>query len=327
MEGSVPGVVSFRPAPGAFASDAALALMLPAAMQAGQPLRLDGAVSPRLLGALPSIEALFAAWGLPRVPVTTRRRRRTPWRPARRGTACFFSGGVDSFYSVLTRRAELTHLIFVHGFDVPLDSELRVSVSRAAREAAAAFGLELIEVETDLRRLIDRYISWELCHGAALASVALLFQERFRRVLIPSTHSYADLTPWGSHPLLDPLWSTELTEFIHDGTHATRLEKCLALADSDIALRHLRVCWENRNGSYNCGECEKCLRTMISLAAAGALDRCATLPHRLDAEAVAAMPVSGGNKKGYAKENLAALEATGARPDLQDALRTAISLS
>ena len=301
--------------------------MLPAAMQAGQPLRVDGAVSARLLDALPSIEALFAAWGLPRVPVSARRRRRPPWRRPRRGTACFFSGGVDSFYSVLTKRAELTQLIFVHGFDVPLDSELRVSASRAAREAAAAIGLELIEVETDLRRLIDRYVSWELCHGAALASVALQFQERFRRVLIPSTHSYAHLIPWGSHPLLDPLWSTELTEFVHDGTHATRVEKCLALADSDIALRHLRVCWENRDGRYNCGECEKCLRTMLSLTAAGALDRCATLPHRLDADAVAAMPLSGSNEKGYAEENLAALEAAGVRPDLQDALRTAISLS
>ena len=221
----------------------------------------------------------------------------------------------------------LTHLIFVHGFDLPLDSELRQPAALAAREVAAALGLELIEVETNVRSLIDRYVSWELCHGAALASVGLLFQERFRKILIPSTHSYADLTPWGSHPLLDPLWSTELTEFVHDGTHATRVEKCLAVADSDIALRHLRVCWENRDGRYNCGECEKCLRTMISLAAAEALERCGTLPHRLDAEAVAAMPLGSGNKRAYATENLAVLERTGGRPDLQEALRTAISLA
>ena len=302
--------------------------MLPAAMRSGQPLRVEGAVSPRLLDALPSIQALFASWGLPRVPVMTRRRRRrTPWRLPRRGTACFFSGGVDSFYTVLTRRPMLTHLIFVHGFDLPLDSELRQPAALAAREVAAALGLELIEVETNVRSLIDRYVSWELCHGAALASVGLLFQERFRKILIPSTHSYADLTPWGSHPLLDPLWSTELTEFVHDGTHATRVEKCLAVADSDIALRHLRVCWENRDGRYNCGECEKCLRTMISLAAAEALERCGTLPHRLDAEAVAAMPLGSGNKRAYATENLAVLERTGGRPDLQEALRTAISLA
>ena len=261
------------------------------------------------------------------MPVTTRRRRRTPWRGPRRGTACFFSGGVDSFYTVLTRRAELTHLIFVHGFDMPLDSDLREPAARVAREVAAAFGLELIEVETDVRHLIDRYVSWELCHGAALASVGLLFQERLRRILIPSTHSYADLTAWGSHPLLDPLWSTELTEFVHDGAHATRVEKCFALADSEIALRHLRVCWENRDGRYNCGECEKCLRTMIGLEAAGVLERCLTLPYPIDTEAVAAMTLGGGNKRAYATQNLAALEQSGDHSDLRAALRTAISAS
>ena len=111
-----------------------------------------------------------------------------------------------------------------------------------------------------------------------LASVGLLFQARFRTILISAAHTYADLGPWGSHPLLDPLWSTELTEFVHHGAHATRVDKCRVLANSEVAMRHLRVCWENREGRYNCGECEKCLRTMVNLAAVGALGRCTTLP-------------------------------------------------
>jgi hypothetical protein len=68
-------------------------------------------------------------------------------------------------------------------------------------------------------------VGWKLYHGAALAAVALLFQDRLGKILIPPTYSYADLLPWGSHPLLDPLWSTEQTTIEHEGCEATRVEK------------------------------------------------------------------------------------------------------
>ena len=37
--------------------------------------------------------------------------------------------------------------------------------------------------------------------------------------------TYAHLGPLGSHPLLDPLWSSEDVELVHDGCEATRLDK------------------------------------------------------------------------------------------------------
>ncbi len=50
------------------------------------------------------------------------------------GIACFFSGGVDSFYTLLKHREEITHIIFVHGFDIALeDHSLRAQASRMAR--------------------------------------------------------------------------------------------------------------------------------------------------------------------------------------------------
>jgi hypothetical protein len=58
-----------------------------------------------------------------------------------------------------------------------------------------------------------------------MASVALLFQHRFSKVLIAATNSYAELTPWGTHQLLDPLWSTELMEFEHDGARRHGLRR------------------------------------------------------------------------------------------------------
>jgi hypothetical protein len=78
--------------------------------------------------------------------------------------------------------------------------------------------------------------------GAALASVGLLFQHLFHKVLIPATFSYSDLPPWGSHPLLDPLWSTEVTDFEHDGAEAMRVDKAAYVSRHETAMTWLRVC-------------------------------------------------------------------------------------
>jgi len=62
----------------------------------------------------------------------------------------------------------------------------------------------------------------------------------------------------------------------------------------------LRVCWENRGGRYNCGTCEKCLRTMAELYLAGALERCRTLPDRIDIDALSRLPVSDPSRRSFA---------------------------
>jgi hypothetical protein len=107
--------------------------------------------------------------------------------------------------------------------------------------------------------------------------------------LIASSYAYAQLHPWGSHPLLDPLWSTEAVEFTHDGCEAMRSEKVKAIARSGLALSTLRVCWANEQGEYNCGRCEKCLRTMLALHVAGVLERCTTFRRPLTAGALRRM--------------------------------------
>ena len=59
--------------------------------------------------------------------------------------------------------------------------------------------------------------------GAGLASVAHALG--LERLLIPGPRSYGQLEPNGTHPLLDPLWSTESTEIVHDGAEPSRWEK------------------------------------------------------------------------------------------------------
>jgi hypothetical protein len=156
------------------------------------------------------------------------------------------------------------------------------------RAAAAALGKPLIEMETNVRDLLDAYADWGYqSHGAVLGAVALLLAPVLRKVYIPSSQAGSKLYFWGSHPMLDPQWSSDEVEVVHDVSPADRSAKVRHVAGDDLALRWLRVCSEAKPGAYNCGQCEKCLRTMVGLHVAGVLDRCATLPHSLDYDLIA----------------------------------------
>jgi hypothetical protein len=315
---STPGLV-------AGSADFALPLSLTPAMRVARTLRLPEPISPRLLGASRLIQEVFSTWGAELEPVEVVAGTRAPEPPAPgRGTATFFSGGVDSFHTLLRNLDQVTHLIFVRGFDfhrrVPA---IRAPATDTARRVARELGKELVEVDTDVHDFTNPILQWEYYLVAAMATVAHLLADRFERVLIPGEHSHADLVPWGSHPLTDPLWSTEAVEIVHDGAASRRIEKVAYLAESELAMEVLRVCWQNTDGAYNCGRCEKCLRTMIELHAAGALDRCATLPSEIDPAAVAAMVLTNESDLGFARENRRALERLGTDPELVAALRAA----
>jgi hypothetical protein len=320
-----------RGAPGASprSADAAAVLALPAAMSAGIPVTMEQPVSTRLLSGIEMVQRAFVAWqpGLQRVPLEGRPRQE-PAPGASRGVAAFFSGGVDSFYTLLECRDQVTDLIFVHGFDIGLEeTDLRRRAAGMAADVAAEHGLRLIEVETDIRRAVNPPLPWGSGHGVVLAAIGLCLQEVAERVLIPASYTFADMFPWGTHPLLDPLWSTEATTFEHHGFGIDRMEKIARISSSESAMVHLRVCWENRDGHYNCCRCEKCLRTMISLQAVGALERSHSFPEPLDPRAVAALPLAGQAAQAFARQNLVELERNGRTPELAAALRQAMRRS
>jgi 7-cyano-7-deazaguanine synthase in queuosine biosynthesis len=286
------------------------ASLLPA-MRIGRALSVEGTVSPRLLATIPTIESVLTDWFQRTDSIVVKARPAPEHRGA--GVACFFSGGVDSFYSVLSHLDEITALVFVHGFDIqPRDVALRARISESLRVAASRLGKPLIEVETNVRVFSDRFAAWsEEYHGSALASVALLLSPQFGRFYIPASFPPTYSAPWGSHKDLDPLWSSEATEIMHDGGDASRVEKVRFLARSDVALQSLRVCWENRGGRYNCGHCEKCIRTMVNLRVAGALERCTTFKNELDLSEVAHVPIPDDCARFFVEENLQAAKENG----------------
>lgn len=297
------------------------------AMKLGLALHTDRPVSARLVSNLDTVQDIFRNWDrrLQKVPLELPASPEPS--PTGRKVAVFFSGGLDSFYTLLKRRGEIDSLVFIHGFDIPLENvALREQVAAQVRLVAVALKVSLVEIETNVRPFMLRWLagSWgKLAYGSALASVGLALSSHFRKIYIPAGHTYAHLHPRGTHPLLDPLWSTEAVEFVFDGAEATRVEKAALVAQSDIAMQTLRVCLQNPGGAYNCGRCEKCLRTMINLRAVGALERCKTFDIKLDVRLVNSLLVNPDDigVLAYIEENLEGLEARGIEPDLQRVLR------
>jgi len=281
--------------------DAFLPVALLVAMRYRRRLVFEPSVSAALLAATPRIMALYRDWSAAGpVPLHPVEITATPAVRPRCGTAsgAFFSCGVDSFYSLLRNVARypetdaraIRYLVVVHGFDIWGHHPPALFETTRANTAAVAhaLGRAILPVATNVRELVSGLDWGAVAHGAGLASVGLLFGQLFHTIYVPATTALARLyiKPLGSHPALDPLWSTEAVEVVHDGAETRRIEKVRAIAASTLALQYLRVCWENRGGAYNCAQCGKCMRTMVDLELAGALKRAETFPHAVDLHAI-----------------------------------------
>ena len=312
--------------------------MLPYALSTGEDVKSSLPVDARLLENLEGLLATWIEW----YPQYRRPRLVAPRQPFGEGnagesrTAVFFSGGIDSWFSVLRHAPELEpaaigevdDLLTVHGFDIPIEQAQEFAVLEATlAEAAGAIGRKFVVVRTNLRRrdtLWARGWGW-LTHGAGLASVALVLEKRYGRAVIGSTHPYGGLIPWGSHPLTDALLSTRRLEIRHDGAQNARTDKTALVARHRVALSHLHVCWKNA-AANNCGACAKCLRTMATLELLGALETVNPFPARLRAQDLADLYLENDNELEFFGEVRALAAARGTR-SIEQAIEASIQRS
>jgi hypothetical protein len=256
------------PSPEAFGS----ALLIPA-MHARLPLAIEQSVCAAWANNLRHVADMAARWwNYPRLepqlhPVV----QRSPPHPA---TASCFSGGVDSFYTLLCGPRPPDMLVTAVGYDVELGDAHRIAMLKTSvRAVAAESGRRAIFIRTNLRRhAVFRAIAWERSHGGALAALGHLLSKEAGRLEISSTWPSENAQPWGSRWDIDPFFSSRALTIDHVGSDLWRIAKLQAIAHEDLVRRHLRVCWENRNADANCCQCEKCLRTMLALAACGQLE-------------------------------------------------------
>ena len=310
-----------------------------AAMRHNRPLVIESAVSSKLLAAAPRIIGHYEVRqpGAPTFRGIDVVADSEPRQDRGRAAGAFFSGGVDSFYMLLGNVARypgedsraISHLLLVHGFDIPLtDQRLFEGVRCQADVVAQALGKTLVLVRTNVREVL-RDMDWSHhAVGPALASVGLSLGRVFHTIFIASGEAFEELRGFatGCHPGLDPLWSTETLEFVHAGAEARKGDKIGLIASSPLALRTLRVCWENPGGAYNCGHCEKCLATMVLLDLHGVLGEAGHLPHQLDLAEIQDMTLTVGRyRRTKWFDILARVKAAGGRPELVEAIEIALA--
>jgi len=310
-----------------------LASIFIGAMNRGEDVDITSPINKTVYDNTSKIAGLYKSWNL---GYKTSLIRASDFRhDQHKGKAigCFFSGGVDSFYSYLKNTKEssekITHFILVHGFDIDLANKTlwNTTVSHI-RAIAKEAGIKVILVETNLRSITDPLVDWSWTFGSALGATALLLRNGFKKIYISASVAESELYPWGSHPLLDPLWSSEHMRIIHDGIEATRFEKIKKyVGPSPLAQKYLRVCFLNKNNSYNCGSCAKCIRTMIDLSITGNLPRSKTFPPHLEMKRVRSLDTRNSSGRLFLEKSLQELRLQHTDIELQEALEYALTQS
>ena len=302
-----------------------IALML--AMRRGEPLGVDGPVSPTLLDSLPVVQEMLSAWcpTFTRVPVQARAVAAAAVPGAGRGAG--FSRGVDSTYTAACPRPpgrELTHLVYCDGLEPSYGEATSAPRIECARTAAAAVGLPLILVTVHTRELLDHVIDHEDSYGAALAMVGLSLAPALGSFTIASARDYNGLVPRGAHPMLDPLWSSDRVAIEHDSSARDRPAKVRWLVENrpDL-LPHLHVCWAT-DTEDNCGRCTKCTATAVQLELAGGLERSGSFPSRIDIDAVRARREAALNGRLALNETYRAIPPAPEFDELREAMAESI---
>ena len=189
-----------------------------------------------------------------------------------------FSGGLDSAYSAWQLKQDPYiddfSALMVHGLDIPLSDEkgFKRALSRS-RKMLESLDVEVIPMRTNFRAVHgDQH--WEYRHATAIAGALALLQSKFGSGIISSTLPNTMQSFWGSNPTTDPLLGSRSFPINHYGDEATRLEKFRQLINWQGGLDHLRVCWQGREHDRNCGHCNKCLTTRLSLLVLGLGQNC-----------------------------------------------------
>lgn len=250
------------------------------AMRLGGKLFVDGALSPSHVRQLETYMRRWILW----CPDVFRWVEITPneWNDeamsesSRHGAISCFSGGVDSFYSYAFLERDtnvpLRSLVFMHGFDIDLTmSDYYHETAQFYRDRLRKGNVRLLKVQTNAKQSARKFqLNWgKVGHGIYLAATLHLLGHDHALACIPSSHSPdSPTTPWGSHPMTDPLLSSSTLPLIHHNYMVSRYEKIAALAQHDDCLEMVRVCWKIHENQLNCGYCPKCMATLLALEVA-----------------------------------------------------------
>lgn len=194
------------------------------------------------------------------------------------------SCGVDSLCTALTHldhpaaRLRVTHFSFhdvgAHGKVNP--DELFAWRLAHVRAAAAEAGRPLVVVRSNFASF--RIASFRQFHSLFNCAVGIALGSGVGTFLYSASHSYRAIHvgPGGdislADPIVLPLFSSSGVWCVSADAQLGRVEKTAEIADWPYAQRWLDVCEYASDDNKNCGACNKCCRTALTLELLGKLE-------------------------------------------------------
>lgn len=193
------------------------------------------------------------------------------------------SGGVDSYYSICKHLSEaetdynLTHLLIANQFNIYGDENtVKEQFDRLieyTEKIPNNYGLEFVKLYTNHHMfLFDGFVQE---YTLRICSYALALQKLFSVYYVSSGVSIKEFgfenhDSDGFDIFNLPLMSNNQVTFYSSGGEVGRTEKIRVISGDTFVQNNLKVC--NDIEDKNCGICEKCLRTMLSLDILGELE-------------------------------------------------------
>jgi len=306
-------------------------------------IHVQGAICPYLKNQLTSALILQKRWWFPKgfnLPEITAEQYIAPSLPTDRKAGCFFSGGVDSLASILVNNHnfETNHqyrykyAFLAYGLDIgdPNRSEDDELFKRALENqggVADEMGLTLIPIWTNMRDIEPNGWFYEYLQvGSLLSGLAHAVSNSVSRCSIAADHTPEYMIPTGNHIFLNSYLTSSYLQFYSEVSHLDRTDKVGLIAQNEIALSSIRVCYYTNNiklGHINCGYCEKCLRTKLGLLAHGKLSECNAFPNLdIDKSYLLSVDITEEHGMEYYNDHLANLLEKQGETSYADIVRT-----
>ena len=167
----------------------------------------------------------------------------------------------------------------------PSGGNVYQNLLKFTEKAAEELGLPYYTLNTNLSVFtypIMKKLSVSMSYLAMYSSI-LSLSDAICRYYVSSGRTYEEVKNFPTHKDFEgfcesyfvPLIQNEQIELKVDGCQYRRVDKLKKIADWDIAQKYLNVCvsWKpNHRDASNCGNCSKCLRTLLPLEILGKLE-------------------------------------------------------
>ncbi len=189
-----------------------------------------------------------------------------------------FSGGIDSCFTLYRHckhlggrnNKNIEQAVFIKGADIESEEDFKIAAQKA-KEQCTDLGVNLILAETNFRKMPH---DWGMEHLNVIVGVLNLFANYPQKIIASSVdvsiEMYCQIMPFSTNLVTDKYLASNNAPLLVDDEAYTRTQKAAVIKDWEVGLKNLRVCWQGEDQSSNCGQCEKCMRTMFNFLAVGA---------------------------------------------------------